>query len=182
MTNDEVFRVLHFRPALARPSWLGIRVKATLSLRSTKQAGRWFFYSCPIMSMIKSRPSTTFWVAIFALSSQFFLLAASADAARLRSTGKVSLLRVHNVGTGFGPAGDRIDVEVVIQLNTVSGKSFGFTLRNDANRVAHQGMLDLLRDAFNFNHNVTIVYDIREGNDVRPPDKNGTILRLWLTK
>ena len=46
-------------------------------------------------------------------------------------------------GTGFGPQTDFIDVEVVVQINTKPGESYGFQLRNDANRAARQGMLDL---------------------------------------
>ena len=44
--------------------------------------------------------------------------ASAADAALLQRQGKVTFLRVHDVGTGFGPPGDQIDVEVVFQLDT----------------------------------------------------------------
>jgi len=114
--------------------------------------------------------------------SHFLWMLSPVYAARSQATGKITMLRVHDVGTKYGPANDQIDTEVVIHLNTQSGKAFGFTLRNDNNRIAHQGMLDILRDAFNFNHNVTIGYDFRLGNDVRPAEKNGTIVRVWLTK
>jgi hypothetical protein len=92
------------------------------------------------------------------------------------ATGKITFLRVHDVGTGFGPPTDFIDVEAVIQLNTKPGMSFGFQLRNDNNRAARQGMLDLLRDAFNNNWTVVIDYLIT------PPKKNGVIIRVALTK
>jgi PASTA domain len=98
----------------------------------------------------------------------------SARADLIQSTGKVSFLRVHDVGTGFGPPSDFIDVEVVIQLNTKPGESYGFQLRNDANRAARQGMLDLLRDAFNSNRTVSVDYNIT------PPKKNGVIVRVAL--
>ena len=88
---------------------------------------------------------------------------------------RVTMLRVHDVGTKYGPASDQIDVEVVIQLAGRQG-SFGFKLRNDSQRPARQGMLDLLRDAFNNDWRVNIDYDID------PPKKNGTIMRVWLTK
>jgi hypothetical protein len=93
-----------------------------------------------------------------------------------QSTGKLTLLRVHDVGTKFGPPTDQIDVEVVIRLSTTGDNSFGFKLRNDTNRPAHQGMLDLLRDAFNHNWTVTVDYNINSGK------KNGEIIRAWVTK
>jgi hypothetical protein len=94
----------------------------------------------------------------------------------LQSSGRITFLRVHDVGTGFGPSSDFIDVEVVVQINTKPGESFGFQLRNDANRAARQGMLDLLRDAFNSNGTIVIDYNID------PPKKNGVIIRVALTK
>jgi hypothetical protein len=114
------------------------------------------------------------------------LLAAPQDAVRgetsaapqdLRNaTGKITLLRVHDVGTGYGPPSDFIDVEVVVRLNTSPDLAFGFQLRDDANRPARQGMVDLLRDAFNQNWTVSIDYEID------PEQSNGVIRRVWLTK
>jgi hypothetical protein len=94
----------------------------------------------------------------------------------LQASGKVTLLRVHDVGTKYGPPTDQIDVEVVIQLNSQPGKAFGFRLRNDFNQPVRQGMLGLLQDAFNHGWTVTIDYDITSGK------KNGVIRRVWLTK
>ena len=96
--------------------------------------------------------------------------------ALLQSSGKLTLLRVHDRGTKYGPPSDQIDVEAVIQLNTAAGKAFGFQLRNDSQRPARQGMLDLLRDAFNNNWTVTVDYDLPTGK------KNGVIIRVWLKK
>jgi len=96
--------------------------------------------------------------------------------ALLERSGRITFLRVHDVGTGFGPPTDFIDVEAVIKLNSEPDKSFGFQLRNDAERVARQGMLDLLRDAFNNNFNVIIDFDIDPGK------KNGVIIRVALTR
>jgi hypothetical protein len=104
------------------------------------------------------------------------VMAMPANADLLQSSGKVTFLRVHDVGTGFGPPSDFIDVEVVVQLNTQPGKSFGFQLRNDANRPAREGMLGLLRDAFNTNATAVIDYNIAPGK------KNGVIIRVALTK
>jgi hypothetical protein len=94
----------------------------------------------------------------------------------LETKGTITFLRVHDVGTGYGPPSDFLDVEVVILLNTAPGKGFGFQLRNDNNRPARQGMLDLLRDAFTNNLPVLIDYN------VTPPKKNGVIIRVALTK
>ena len=92
------------------------------------------------------------------------------------AAGKVTLLRVHDVGTGYGPPGDTIDGEVIIGLDNNPGQAFGFALREDGNRAARQGMLDLLRDAFNNDWTVTINYFFDPG------DNNGAIFRIWLTK
>jgi hypothetical protein len=91
-------------------------------------------------------------------------------------TGKLTLLRVHDVGSGFGPPGDAINVEVVFKLNTHPARAFGFQLRNDANRPARQGMLDILRDGFN--NNFTVSTDAM----IEPTENNGVSIRVWLTK
>ena len=72
--------------------------------------------------------------------------------------GRVRFLRVHDVGTGFGPPGDSLDVEIVMQLDTEPGRSFGATLRADASGPAHKGMLELLRDSFNNDRPVRIEF------------------------
>jgi hypothetical protein len=98
------------------------------------------------------------------------------DADLLESSGKLSFLRVHDVGTGYGPASDFLDVEVVAKLSNLPAKSFGFQLRADSNQAARQGMLDLLRDAFNNNWTVIIDYYIDPGKN------NGRIIRVALQK
>lgn len=90
--------------------------------------------------------------------------------------GRITFLRVHDVGSKFGPPSDELDVEVVIQLNGNTTESFGFQLRNDIHRAARQGMLDLLRDAFNNNWNVHVDYEFT------PPKRNGVIFRVAVTK
>lgn len=94
----------------------------------------------------------------------------------LSATGSITLLRAHDVGTGFGPPGDTIDGEVIVQLDSRPGQSFGFALRDDANRHVRSGMLDLLRDAFSHEWTVTINYEIDPG------DNNGRIFRVWVTR
>ena len=84
--------------------------------------------------------------------------------------GRITFLRVHDVGTGFGPPSDFIDVEVVIALDTLPGRGFGFQLRADDKEFEAQGMLDILRDAYNRNSRVTIDY-------IRTGFRNGRIVR-----
>jgi len=76
----------------------------------------------------------------------------------LAAVGRVTLLRVHDVGTGYGPPTDFLDAEVIVKLDTQPGKAFGFRLRDNADEAARRGMLDLLRDAFNHNWAVRIEY------------------------
>jgi hypothetical protein len=96
--------------------------------------------------------------------------------ALLESSGKLTFLRVHDVGTRFGPPADSIDVEVVIKLDSKPNNAFGFQLRNDGNRPARAGMLDLLRDAFNHNWVVIVDYNLDAGKT------NGVIIRTALKK
>jgi hypothetical protein len=85
--------------------------------------------------------------------------------------GRVTFLRVHNVGTGFGPPLESLDAEVIAQLDTAPGKSLGFQLRNDGNEQERRGMLDLLRNAFRRNEVIRIEY-------VRTSIHNGVIFRV----
>jgi hypothetical protein len=116
---------------------------------------------------------------IAGLVAVLWLIGGAATPARaglVESIGKVTLLRVHDVGTAYGPPTDKIDVEVIVWLDSQPGKAFGFQLRDDGNRPARQGMLDLLRDAFRNNWTVTIDYNIDPGKN------NGVIIRTWVTK
>jgi hypothetical protein len=92
----------------------------------------------------------------------------------LETTGTITFLRVHDLGSGFGPPGDFIDVEVVIKLDTAPDDAFGFQLRDDEHRPSRQGMLDLLRDAFFHDRSITIDYFLIPGR------QNGVILRVAL--
>ena len=96
--------------------------------------------------------------------------------AQVTARGHITMLRVHDLGTAFGPPNDRIDVEVVVTIDTQPGKAFGFQLRNDTKLPARQGMLDLLRDAFATNAFVNF-------DHITPAGKNnGIIIRTWLTR
>lgn len=94
----------------------------------------------------------------------------------INTSGTLSLLRVHDRGTAYGPPADRIDVEVVAQFEGRPSDAYGFQLRNDANLPARRGMFDLLRDGFSFGHKVHIDYDIADGAH------NGVVMRVWLTR
>jgi hypothetical protein len=93
----------------------------------------------------------------------------------LNTSGTLSLLRVHDLGTEYGPPTDQIDVEVVIQFAGRPTEAFGFQLRTDDNFPARRGMLDLLRDGFNNGHTVHVDFTIDSGKH------NGVIVRTWLT-
>jgi len=103
-------------------------------------------------------------------------LQTSAQTQLLQASGKLSFLRVHEVGSGWGPSTDQLDAEVIIKFSNDAQKAYGFQLRDDKHKFVRQGMLDLLRDAFQNNYQVTIDYEISAGK------KNGKILRVWLTK
>ena len=93
------------------------------------------------------------------------------------ATGHITMLRVHELGTGYGPGDDFIDGEVVVRLDSHSGRAFGFKLRSEDDRLAaRQGMLDLLRDGFNHDWIVSVDFLVESGKS------NGEIIRVWLTK
>jgi hypothetical protein len=93
-------------------------------------------------------------------------------------SGKVVMLRVNQVGDSFGKPPDNIMAEVVVQLDSQQGQNSasGFQLRNDANQLVHQGMLDLLRDAFNNGWRAHFDHEVPNGLT------KGTIIRVWVTK
>jgi hypothetical protein len=72
--------------------------------------------------------------------------------------GKLSFLRVHDVGTKFGPPGDQLDVEIVVKVDSNPGMAFGFQFRTDTNEAARKAMLDVLRTAFNRDRVVRLDY------------------------
>lgn len=96
----------------------------------------------------------------------------------IQSQGKVTFLRVHDVGTGYGPPDDHINTEVVAGLDSVPDRRMGFQLRDDENQAARQGMLDLLRDAYTHDETVLIDYSI----DLTNGKKNGEAIRVALKK
>ncbi|MEO5698723.1 MAG: hypothetical protein ABIQ60_16505 [Burkholderiaceae bacterium] len=97
--------------------------------------------------------------------------------ALLNQSGKIVLLRVNEVGDRFGPSQDAIQAEVIVQLDThPAGAASGFGLRVDGSQPVRQGMLDLLRDAFNHGWRVHFDHNVPSGK------KKGVITRVWITK
>jgi hypothetical protein len=76
-----------------------------------------------------------------------------------RAEGRLTFVRVHDAG-GFGPDSDHLDAEVIFKLDTHPDRAFGFQLRDDAGRPAHEGMLMLLRDAMA--HDFDVATDYRQ--------------------
>lgn len=88
-------------------------------------------------------------------------------------SGRITFLRVNDVGTGYGPPNDSIDAEVIFQLDSEPEKAFGLQLRNDANRLVNRGKLSLLRHAYAKNLPVLIDF-------VRTSCRNGMVMRVAL--
>jgi hypothetical protein len=85
--------------------------------------------------------------------------------------GLVTLLRAHEVGSGYGPPDDQLDAEVIVWLDSQPEKAFGFQLRKDDARAAGRGKLDLLRDAFDRNARVRVEF-------IRSGCRTGQIIRV----
>ena len=91
----------------------------------------------------------------------------------IETSGRITFLRIHDVGTGFGPPQDSIDTEVIFQLDTEPEKAFGFQLRDDEHEEVNRGMLKLLRHAFE--NNVPVLIDF-----LRVSCHNGKVIRTAL--
>lgn len=94
----------------------------------------------------------------------------------LEKTGKIVFLRAHDLGTGYGPPNDQLDVEAVFIIHALGDGAYGFQLRNDDNLPARQAMFSLLRDAFV--HNLTVIADYL----IEPGRINGTAIRVALIR
>ena len=93
-----------------------------------------------------------------------------------QSQGRLTFLRAHDVGTGWGPPNDQLDVEVVFMLDSVSQAAYGFQLRTDDNQPVRQAMFMLLRDAYL--HSLTVQTDFY----VDPGKHNGSAFRVALIR
>jgi hypothetical protein len=85
--------------------------------------------------------------------------------------GRIELLRVHDVGSGFGPPTDQLDAEVIVLLDSEPEKAFGFKLRPGADERVARGMLDLLRAAFERDVRVHLEF-------IRTGCRTGRIMRV----
>jgi len=94
----------------------------------------------------------------------------------LEKNGKIIFLRAHDLGTGYGPPNDFLDVEAVFILNSLGEGAYGFQLRNDDNLPARQAMFSLLGEAFA--HNFTVIADYL----IEPGRINGTAIRVALIR
>ncbi|NII28665.1 hypothetical protein HB364_26515 [Pseudoflavitalea sp. X16] len=79
------------------------------------------------------------------------------------TTGKITMLRVHDVGTAFGPPNNQIDAEVIVKISSKPNNAFGFKLRRDNNELTHKAMYELIREAFLNNRDVKIEYQVVPG-------------------
>jgi hypothetical protein len=94
----------------------------------------------------------------------------------LEKTGKIVFLRAHDLGTGYGPPDDQLDVEAVFILDALGEGAYGFQLRNDQYLPARQAMFSLLREAFT--NNFTVIADYL----IEPGKINGTAIRVALVR
>jgi hypothetical protein len=92
------------------------------------------------------------------------------------TTGKITFIRINDVGGQFGPPSDRIDVEVVIKISSKPDNTFGFKLRKDDNQITHEAMLNLLKEAFDNDKNIKIEYNAINGK------KNYVLFRVIMEK
>jgi hypothetical protein len=87
------------------------------------------------------------------------------------ATGRIAVLRIHELGTGFGPPSDSIDAELIVQLDSEPGKAFGVQLRNNGDLPVAEGFLTLLQQAFKTDRIIRIEF-------VRSGCRTGHILRV----
>ena len=81
--------------------------------------------------------------------------------------GLVTMLSVQDGRRSYGPPGDTIDADVIVQLDTMPGYAFGFQSGDDTG-----GMLDRLRDAVRANSRVRLDY-------LRTGFRNGVLQEVW---
>lgn len=85
--------------------------------------------------------------------------------------GKLSFLRIHDVGGKYGPPNDILDTEIIVKLDTDSRMAFGLQLRPGNLEITQTGMLNQLRDAFKKDFKIRLEY-------VKTGINSGTILRV----
>jgi dienelactone hydrolase len=71
---------------------------------------------------------------------------------------RISMLRAHRLGGGYGPPNDFIDAEIIAQLNERPGETFGLQLRNDQTYPAASTMFHHLRSALTNRSQIRLGY------------------------
>jgi hypothetical protein len=80
-------------------------------------------------------------------------------------TGRVTFLRVHEFGSGWGAPNDNLnDAEVIVRLDD-DPRTYGLGLRLGEKLPAAQAMFALLQDAYNTDTPVTVEYEERPGSN-----------------
>jgi hypothetical protein len=97
-------------------------------------------------------------------------------------SGRISLLRVHEAGSKYGPPNDELDADVIVQLNTHPDRAFGFQLRNDSNGLVHQGMLQMLMEAYRHNWEISLAFWEYSKLGYSNKKKNCPLFRVWLRR
>ncbi|MBV9174342.1 MAG: hypothetical protein JOZ81_30140 [Chloroflexi bacterium] len=92
----------------------------------------------------------------------------------VNTSGRLTFLRAHEVGTGFGRPPNVLDAEVVFLLDSSPSLAFGFQLRADAETPTRRAMLNTLRTAFVQNRPVSIDF-------VRTAPRIGSVIRVART-
>jgi hypothetical protein len=145
--------------------------------RSTDSGATWSFsdYNTGLppadVRALRVQPTTGLMRAATFGRSAYQVLTDAAVGSVLNASGRITFLRAHDVGTGFGRPPNLLDGEVVCLLDSIPWMSFGFQLRADTERATRQQMLALLRAAFVANYPVSIDY-------VRTAPRVGTVIRV----
>ena len=71
-------------------------------------------------------------------------------------TGRITMLRSHELGSGFGPPQAFLDTETIVQLDATPDVSYGMPLRHGEALPSHRSLLTLLRQAFTNDRTVRI--------------------------
>jgi hypothetical protein len=66
----------------------------------------------------------------------------------LETVGRITFLRAHELGSGYGTPPNFLDCEVIVLLADAPLHAFGFKLRSDPDEPTRREMFDLLRSAF----------------------------------
>ena len=89
----------------------------------------------------------------------------------LETVGRITFLRAHELGGGYGKPPNFLDCEVIVLLAEEPFRAFGFKLRADSDGPTRREMFDLLRSAFIADQPVRLDY-VKTGPEV------GEIIRV----